>query len=353
MKLALLQAGKVLGKTKKNPAVGCVIVKNNCLVSAGHTGINGIPHAEYNAIKFGKTKTEKSDLYVTLEPCSNYGKTPPCTKLIIKNKLRKVFFSINDPDSRSFNKSHLTFKKNGVKLSKAILNNEIKSFYRSYIKSKTKDLPFVTSKFAISKDFFSINKKEKWITNKFSRGRVHLLRSMHDCLLTTSSTVNNDNPDLTCRISGLEKYSPARIILDKNLKANKNSKIFKQAKKYKTIIFHNKNDNKKIKFLERFGVKFIKIPIDINKNLNLRYCLEKIKKLGYSRVFLEAGIRLTTIFLKDNLVDDFFLFISKNKIKSDGDGSFEKIIKNLLKKKKNTIEKVFLFGDKLISFKIK
>ena len=156
MKLALLQAGKVLGKTKKNPAVGCVIVKNNCLVSAGHTGINGIPHAEYNAIKFGKTKTEKSDLYVTLEPCSNYGKTPPCTKLIIKNKLRKVFFSINDPDSRSFNKSHLTFKKNGVKLSKAILNNEIKSFYRSYIKSKTKDLPFVTSKFAISKDFFSI-----------------------------------------------------------------------------------------------------------------------------------------------------------------------------------------------------
>ena len=86
MKLAYLQAIKVLGKTKENPAVGCVVVKNNRVVSVGHTGINGTPHAEYNAIKSRKLSFKNSDLYVTLEPCSNYGKTPPCTKLIIKNK---------------------------------------------------------------------------------------------------------------------------------------------------------------------------------------------------------------------------------------------------------------------------
>jgi len=353
MELAHLQAKKVLGKTKKNPAVGCVIVKNNFLVSAGHTGINGAPHAEYNAIKSGRSNIKKSYLYVTLEPCSNYGQTPPCTKLIVKNKVKKVFFSINDPDIRSYNKSHSTFKKNGIKLSKGILKNELKSFYRSYIKFKNIGLPFVTAKFAISKDYYSINKKKNWITNKFSRGRVHLLRSMHDCILTSSSTVNIDNPKLTCRINGLEKYSPARIILDKNLKIKINSNLIKQAKKYKTIIFYNKKDNRKIKLIKKFGVKFTKIPTDINKNLNLIYSLEKIKNLGYSRIFLESGIKLTTAFLKENLIDDFFLFVSSKKINRNGDGNFKKVLKNLLNKEKRNIEKVYLFGDKLISFKIK
>ena len=353
MKLAYLQAQKVLGKTKKNPAVGCVIVKNNFLVSAGHTGINGTPHAEYNAIKTNRLNIKKSDLYVTLEPCSNYGKTPPCTKLIINNKIKKVFFSINDPDIRSFKKSHIVFKKRRIRSSKGVLKKEMKSFYRSYIKFKNKGLPFVTAKFAISRDYYSINKKKKWITNKFSRGRVHLLRSMHDCILTSCSTVNTDNPQLTCRINGLEQYSPARIILDKNLRIKKNSKIIKEAKKYKTIIFYNKGNNKKINLIKRFGVRFTRIPIDINKNLNLIYSLEKIKKLGYSRIFLESGIKLTTAFLKENLVDDFFLFVSRKKINKNGDGNFRKILTNLLNKKKRSKQRVYLFGDKLILFKIK
>ena len=107
MKLALDQASRSLGNTKENPAVGCVIVKNNNLIGAGFTSINGRPHAEQNAINFSKINTKNSHLYVTLEPCSHYGKTPPCVKTIIKSKIKKVFFSLKDPDHRSYNKLSL------------------------------------------------------------------------------------------------------------------------------------------------------------------------------------------------------------------------------------------------------
>ena len=105
MRLALAQAQKNLGNTKENPSVGCVITKNNSIISIGFTSINGRPHAEQNAINLSKTNLKNSELYVTLEPCSHYGKTSPCTKSIIKNGIKKVFFSINDPDLRSYNKS--------------------------------------------------------------------------------------------------------------------------------------------------------------------------------------------------------------------------------------------------------
>ena len=104
MNLALKQAKINLGNTKENPAVGCIITKNNCVISSGYTSINGRPHAEQNAINFSKKSLNNSELYVTLEPCSHYGKTPPCVNSIIKSKIKKVIFSIKDPDPRSFNK---------------------------------------------------------------------------------------------------------------------------------------------------------------------------------------------------------------------------------------------------------
>ena len=112
MNLALMQAQKNLANTKTNPTVGCVIVKNNCIITAGYTGVNGRPHAEQNAITYSKNNVINSDLYVTLEPCSHYGLTPPCIKTIIKRRVKKVFFSVRDPDPRSYNKSTKQLKKN-------------------------------------------------------------------------------------------------------------------------------------------------------------------------------------------------------------------------------------------------
>ena len=353
MNLALKQAMINLGNTGNNPSVGCIITKNNSVISAGHTSQKGRPHAESNAIDSCKKNINNSNLFVTLEPCSNYGKTPPCVKKIVKNNIKKVYFSINDPDIKSFKKSLKEFKKSNVKVSTGICSKKIKEFYKSYILSRENTLPYVTCKLAISKDFFTINKKRKWITNKYSRGRVHLMRSKHDAIITSSRTIKTDNPSLNCRINGLEKTSPYRIILDNFLKISMHSKVLRDKSKNKTIIFYNKDNINKIKMLKKMGIKLYKVSINSKNDIDLKKALKKLSSLGFSRIFLESGLKLTTNFLNENLVNDLKIFISNNKLKKNGDGNLKKYISKHLKKKRYIIEKVNLFGEKLITYKIK
>jgi len=258
MNLALLQARKNLGNTSSNPAVGCAIVKKNNLISLRSTSLLGRPHAENNAIKHAVEKVNGSYLYSTLEPCSNYGVTPPCVNKIIRNKIKKVFFGINDPDLRSFNKSLKKFKKKKVKYLKGINAKDITLFYRSYLKAKNNSLPFVTCKIAISKDFFIKNYKKKFVTNYSSRSRVHLMRSQHDSLITSINTIIDDNPKLNCRIEGLTNFSPHIFILDKNLKLPLKTYIVKNSIKSKITVFYNKTDSKKINLLKQKKIKLIK-----------------------------------------------------------------------------------------------
>ena len=354
MSLALLQADFMLGNTKDNPSVGCVITKNNNLISAGTTSYNGRPHAEVNAINFSKYDLKKSTIYTTLEPCSHYGKTPPCVKKIISRNIKRVFFSVNDPDSRSYKKSKFYLTKKGIIVKNGLLHKEISFFYKSYSNYKKRDLPYVTSKIAISKDFFTINKNnKKWITNEYSRGRVHLLRSSNDCIITSSETVIKDNPLLNCRIRGLENRSPTRIVLDKNLRISIKSKILKSSKNIKTIIFYNKSNDEKIALLKKMRVEIIKVPLNEVGHLNLILVLKRIKKKGFSRVFLECGVNLTYQFFKSNLINEFKLFISKSDLGKNGGGSFKKTFAFFLKKRGGNIEKVNLLGDQLISYRIK
>jgi len=241
----------------------------------------------------------------------------------------------------------------GILVKTGFLNNQIKNFYRSYIKSKKDRLPFVTSKIAISKDFFTINKKKEWITNKYSRGRVHLMRSNHDCIITSSSTIIKDNPSLTCRIEGLNKSSPSRIILDNNLKIPLKSKILKDANIHKTIIFHSLIDKKKLKSLRKLKIITQKMPININGKLDLRRCLLKAKQLGFSRIFLESGLKLNRSFLIENLIDDFIIFKSDRNLGKYGEANIKNDLKSFLMNKNKQIEKVNLFGNKLFSYQLK
>ena len=239
-----------------------------------------------------------------------------------------------------------------ISVNKGAYANELNLFYRSYIKSKRNLLPFVTCKLAVSKDFFTINKKNKWITNKFSRARVHLMRSNHDCIITSGKTIIKDNSKLTCRIDGLKNRSPSRILLDNKLKIPLNSKIIKEASTYRTIIFYNKSNKKKINQLENLNVKSFKISLDIEKNLDLGEALIKAKQLGFYRIFLEAGMKLAINFLHKNLVDDLKLFISNKNLGRNGMCNIKKNLKLILKDKKSINEKVNLFGDILITYKI-
>ena len=144
-------------------------------------------------------------MYTTLEPCTHYGKIP-CTSIIIK-KIKNVFYALEDPDTRTFKKAKKIFIKKRI-ITKLIRTKNYTNFYRSYFINKKLSIPFVTAKIAISKDYFTINKKEKWITNEASRNKVHLLRNMHDCVLSTSKSINQDNSLLNCRINGLNNKKP-------------------------------------------------------------------------------------------------------------------------------------------------
>jgi len=353
MSLALAHAKKNIGNTKENPSVGCVITKNNTVVSVGCTSFNGRPHAEYNALKNTKTNLKNSTMYVTLEPCSHHGKTPPCTDLIIKKKIRKVFFSVEDFDFRSRKKCKKILKNKNIITTKGVNLKKINKFYESYIKSKNSLYPFVTCKLAISKDYFMSNKNKIWITNYYSRSRGHLLRSSHDCLITSSKTINDDNPDLTCRIEGLHHTSPSRIILDNKLKIDLKSKILKKSNIYRTIIFYNKENLNKIKILNKLNVMTYKIPVNENNNLDLQQVLIKAKQLGFYRILIESGKDLSLSFLQDGLIDDLYLFISNKNLSKNGTNNIKKELISLIDNRQSQRESVYLFGEKLIRYEFR
>ncbi|MDA8822802.1 deaminase, partial [Candidatus Pelagibacter bacterium] len=173
--LAFEIAKKNLAKTKLNPSVGTIIVKNNTVLSSGSTSLNGRPHAEFNALN-KNNNFEGAILYTTLEPCTHYGLTPPCIDIIEKKKIKKVYYSFEDPDFRTFKKAKEKLKIKKIK-AELINSKNYKNFYESYFYNKRFNLPFITAKIAISKDYYSINKKKKWITNERSQKVSHLLRS--------------------------------------------------------------------------------------------------------------------------------------------------------------------------------
>ena len=314
MNLALNLARKRLGLTGENPSVGCVIVKNNEIISFGQTGIKGRPHAEHNAINSCKKKLKGSKIYVSLEPCTHYGKTPPCSEIIIRSKIKEVIFSIIDPDIRTKSQSFKIFKAKNIKVKFGLLKKEAKKIYKPYIYNKKKKLPFVTGKLAISKDKFIYSKKQKKITNKYSDSISHLLRYRNDSILISSRTLNIDNPSLDCRIQGLSNYSPKRIILDRDLSIKNKSHIFQTSNKKNTIIFYNKGSLKKINLLKKRGIKLIKLKTDNNNFFDLKFILNKIYSLGCRNLLVEGGKTLTNSFLKHKTFNQFYLFQSLKKL---------------------------------------
>ena len=335
MNLALLQAKKFLGKTGINPSVGCIILnKKKELLSLSHTGINGRPHAEFLALRKLKKKAINSTLYVTLEPCSHYGQTAPCTKQIIKKKVNKVYFSVIDIDKITSNKAKKILNTKNIHTNIGLLSGKVKKFYQYYYKNRIHKLPFVTCKIAMSKDGFIKNISSKNISNIYSRKISNILRSQNNAILISSKTANDDNPTLNCRVEGLEKFSPKRIILDKNLKIKINSKIVKTSYDFKTIIFYNKINTSKINILKKRKINLYKIKLNNQNNLDLKEILKKIYKLNVSRLLIEGGKELTNSFMKESLIDELLLFKSNENLGSKGRLNINNIIKMSNKKSK-------------------
>ncbi len=310
MKIAIDLAKVRKGLTGENPSVGCVIVKNDKIISIGQTGYNGRPHAETNAISSSFQNLTGSKIYVTLEPCNHYGKTPPCTKSIIKSGIKEVVYSINDIDKKVKGKSFKILKKNNINVKKGILKKETRDLYDSYIINRKYKLPFVTAKIAISKNNLIYSEGIKRITDQSSDKISHYLRLKNDAIMVSCKTLNTDNPRLNCRLKGYENFSPKRIILDRDLDINLSSYVCKSIKKRNTIIFYNSSKNSKIRLLKKKGVILIKSKLDNKKKFDLRIIKKKLFSLGIRNLLVEGGDKLTKNMLYNRLVDQFYMFKS-------------------------------------------
>jgi diaminohydroxyphosphoribosylaminopyrimidine deaminase/5-amino-6-(5-phosphoribosylamino)uracil reductase len=310
MSLALSLANARHGLTGENPSVGCVIVKNDMIISVGQTGYNGRPHAEYNAIKDSTEILKGSTMYVTLEPCNHYGQTPPCTKEIIKNKISKVIYSIEDVDKKVKGKSFKILMSKNVVVKRGLLKDKINIFYKPYFFNRKNKIPFVTGKIAVSKNNLIYSKGTKRITDIHSDKLTHFLRYRNDSLLISYKTLNKDNPKLNCRLEGLHKFSPKRIILDNNLEINKNSYIFRTVNKNNTIIFYRNAAKVKISIFKKKGIKLIKSNLLKNGNFDVKLILKKLYKIGCRNLLVEGGNDLSKSIIKKKLFNQFYLFKS-------------------------------------------
>ncbi len=339
--LAFQIAEKNLGRTRLNPSVGTIIVKNDTVISSAVTSCNGKPHSEFNALKNLKN-CAGATLYTTLEPCTHYGQTPPCTNIIIKKKIKNVFYAFEDPDTRTFKKAKKFLKRRGIK-TKLIYSKKNSKFYQSYFVNKKKSIPFITAKIAVSKDYLTISKQSKWITNETSRKIVHLLRNRHDCILSTSKSINNDDSLLNCRINGLNNNKPDLFIVDLQLKLKKKLSLNKYLKVRKTFLITSKNNLSKTLSYKKLGYKIIFINKLENKN-DFILLYKKIYNMGYSRMLVESGLTFLNNLIRNKMIHDLYIFKSNKKLGKNGKNNNTSYY---LKKVHPKLLKVNLNGDDL------
>ncbi len=344
IKLTLELAKKGIGKVSPNPLVGCVVIKDERIIGAGYHEKFGGNHAEVNAINSARENLEGATLYINLEPCSHYGKTPPCVDKIIEKKFKRVVIGTLDMNPVISGTGIKKLKAAGIEVKVGLLEKECIDLNKFFFKYITKKLPYVTLKAAQTIDgkIADAAGNSKWISSAASRRHVHSLRAKYDAVLIGSGTVKSDDPSLTVRLT--EGRNPKRIILDSKLELSPNHKIFSiNSDRNLIVVTSRKNIDKKrrIKKINSFGAKIIFAKENSNGKINLRSALTELSKIQIASVLVEGGCEVYTSFLKENLYDNIILFIAP-KILGSGlplVNSFGKsTIKNTLKVKFVNIE---------------
>lgn len=337
MKLCFDLALKGAGYVSPNPMVGAVIVKNKKIVGKGYHKFFGGHHAEVNALNNAKENASGADLYVNLEPCSHYGKTPPCVEKIIQQKIKRVIIATRDPNPLVNGKGIQKLKEAKIEVIENVLKDKAIEINETFFKYIQKKLPFVALKIAqtIDSKIADHKSQSRWITNHEAIERVHILRSRYDAVMVGANTVKIDDPQLTVRL--VKGKNPIRVILDGKFELNPGYKIFKNAKKIQTLIFVDKltyDVNKiKVKEFQALNVKLIPMKTK-NKRIELKEVLKILCNFNIASVLVEGGQDLITGFLNKKLADRAYIFIAP---KIFGDGLMS--ISNKLKRSiKNPIE---------------
>lgn len=318
MKKCINLAKKGMGKTSPNPLVGAVIFDDDFnIISEGYHEKYGENHAERNAILKTNADLKGKSIIVNLEPCSHYGKTPPCCDLIIEKGFKRVIIAMTDPNPKVAGEGIQRLKEAGIEVINGILEDEAKELNKIFLKDILQKQPYITIKTATTLDGKIATKtgESKWITDEVSRKEVQKLRNQYDSILTSSATVIKDNPSLTCRMKNGK--NPIRIILDTNLSTSKDAKVYNNdGTKIIVIVGEHVSDEKIKKHAQ--NAEFLKCPlknnhIDLTKAVNLIY-ERKIKS-----ILIESGGTLNKAFIEENLPDELIQFIAP-KILGDKDG---------------------------------
>lgn len=319
MKKCLKLALKGEGKTSPNPLVGCVVLdKNGKEIATGFHRKYGAPHAEADALsKLKNGEAQGGTLIVNLEPCSHFGKTPPCADLIIEKGIKTLVVGMKDPNPNVSGNGAQKCQKAGIKVIENVLLDECQKLNEVFIKNVTQKKVFVAIKTATTLDGKIATKTgdSKWITSENARSEVQKIRNRYDAILTTSSTVIKDNPSMTCRLKNGK--NPVKIILDRELKTDLASKIY-QTEGEKVYIFADKTAVESKTLSTATNVAVIKCQTH-NYRLDLNFILNKLFESGIRSVLVEAGGTLNGELVSLGLADKIYQFIAP-KILGDKEG---------------------------------
>jgi len=302
-------AKKKFGFTFPNPIVGCLIVKNNHIISKAVTASEGRPHAEEIALKKAGLKSKGATMYVTLEPCFHKSRNGSCVDQILRSGIKKIYIARHDPDKRTNKKSIHKLFNNKISTVVGLTEEKTNLLNKFFFKSLKKGRPYIKIKIAISEDqkIAWSNYDSKWISNSKSREYAHKLRFSSQAIFTTAKTILKDNPRFTVRKKNkIIKHLPI-IIIDNSLKISLKSNILKDTSKKRIIIFTSKN-NQKLKILKLLGCEIFLMKSNKFNELNLNIIMKKILSININNILVEAGGILFTKLLKNKLVDELHLF---------------------------------------------
>ena len=311
MRRAIELAKKGGGYVHPNPLVGCVVVKDGEIIAEGYHEKYGEFHAERNALLRCQSETKDASLYVTLEPCCHYGKTPPCTEIIIEKGIKKVFVGILDPNPLVAGKGVKILQDAGIEVEVGLCDDEIREMNKVFLKYITTKRPYVIMKTAMTLDgkIAAYTGDSRWVTNEQSRKLVHELRSEMAAVMVGIGTVLADDPMLNVRLEG-EHHQPIRIVVDSNLRIPIDSQLVKTAKEYRTIVATTVSDNcRDARPCVSTGIELIQCKSN-NGHVDINDLITKLGAMGIDSLLLEGGGTLNAAFLEAGCVDEVWAFIA-------------------------------------------
>jgi diaminohydroxyphosphoribosylaminopyrimidine deaminase/5-amino-6-(5-phosphoribosylamino)uracil reductase len=320
MALALALGRRGLGRTWPNPAVGAAIVKDGIIVGRGWTQPGGRPHAEIEALRRAGEAARGATLYVTLEPCSHYGKSPPCADAIIAGGVSRVVSALEDPNPEVAGAGHARLRAAGIAVDIGVGADEARHDHAGHIRRMRDGRPHVILKLAVSADgkAGAPGRKPLAITGEAARDRVHLLRAQSDAIMVGIGTALADDPMLTCRLPGMEKYSPVRVVLDSALRLPPGSRLARSARDVPVwVVTGGEASRTAENALLREGVTVLRAA-QSDGRLDLAAVLKLMGARGVTRLMVEGGPTLGAALLAADLIDEAVLFQSSKVVGTDG-----------------------------------